>query len=98
MANEITNLVKLSFKDGSLEIESSNQDFGKAADNIDIEYIGEPVDIYFNVKYLVEPLKHINSENIQISMIGSLNPALIKPISDENYLHLIMPIKHESNA
>ncbi|MDA1021307.1 MAG: DNA polymerase III subunit beta [Cyanobacteria bacterium] len=98
MANEITNLVKLSFKEGSLEIESSNQDFGKAADNIDIEYIGEPINIYFNVKYLVEPLKHINSENIQISMIGSLNPALIKPISDENYLHLIMPIKHESNA
>lgn len=98
MANEITNLVKLSFKDGNLAIESSNQDFGKAADNIEIEFIGEPINIYFNVKYLVEALKHFDSENIQIAMLGPLNPALIKPISDENYLHLIMPIKHESNS
>ncbi len=96
MANEITNLVKLSFKEGSLVIESSNQDFGQAADNFTIEYMGDPITIFFNVKYLIEPLKHIDSEKIQIAMTGSINPALIKPISDENYIHLIMPIKHES--
>ncbi len=96
MANEITNLVKLSFKDGSLVIESSNQDFGQAADNFAIEYMGDPINIFFNVKYLIEPLKHIDSEKIQIAMTGAINPALIKPISDENYIHLIMPIKHES--
>lgn len=96
MANEITNLVKLSFKDSTLVVESSNQDFGKAADNIEIEYVGDPVDIYFNVKYLIEALKHMNSDMVQISMIAALSPALIKPIADENYLHLIMPIKHES--
>lgn len=96
MANEITNLVKLSFKDGSLAIESSNQDFGQAADNIAIEYMGEPLKIFFNVKYLIEPLKHLDSEKIQFSMLGSVNPVLLKPISDENYLHLIMPIKHEN--
>ncbi len=96
MANEITNLVKLSFKDGSLVIESSNQDFGQAADNFSIEYMGDPINIFFNVKYLIEPLKHIDSEKIQIAMTGAINPALIKPISEENYIHLIMPIKHES--
>lgn len=97
MANEITNLVKLSFTDGGLIVESSNQDFGKAADNIEIEYVGDPIDIFFNVKYLIEALKHMSSDMVQISMIASLNPALIKPIADENYLHLIMPIKHEVN-
>ncbi len=96
MANEITNLVKLSFKEGSLVIESSNQDFGKAADNINVEYMGTPITIFFNVKYLIEPLKHMDSEKIQIAMTGAINPALIKPISDENYIHLIMPIKHEN--
>lgn len=95
MANEITNLVKLSFKDDSLKIESSNQDFGQAADNINIEYMGEPLDIYFNVKYLIEPLKHLDCDRVQFSMLGSINPVLLKPISDENYIHLIMPIKHE---
>jgi len=96
MANEITNLIKLSFNEGSLTIESSNQDFGQAADNIAIEYMGEPLNIFFNVKYLIEPLKHLDCERVQFSMLGSVNPVLLKPISDENYLHLIMPIKHEN--
>ena len=96
MANEITNLVKLSFKEGSLVIESSNQDFGQAADNFSIEYMGDPINMFFNVKYLIEPLKQIDSEKIQIAMTGAISPALIKPISEENYIHLIMPIKHES--
>jgi DNA polymerase-3 subunit beta len=96
MANEITNLVKLSFTEGSLKIESSNQDFGQAADNIFIEYMGDPFTIFFNVKYLIDPLKHLDCEKVQFSMLGPVNPVLLKPISQENYIHLIMPIKHEN--
>lgn len=95
MANEITNLVKLSFDANKLSIESSNQDFGQAADSIDIEYVGDPINIFFNVKYLIEPIRSIDSDKIQFSMAGSINPVLIKPISEENYIHLVMPIKHE---
>ncbi len=95
MANEITNLVKLSFAENLLTIESKNQDFGKADDKVTIEYIGEPLEIYFNVKYLTEPLKYIDSEKIQIALTSSVNPVLIRPISQENYIHLVMPIKHE---
>ena len=96
MANEITNLVKLTFKDNKLFIESSNQDYGQAADDMPIHYEGDELSIFFNVKYLIEPIKHIDSEEIIISMSGSVNPALIKPNSPENYIHLVMPIKHDS--
>lgn len=96
MANEITNLVKLSFQDKILTIESKNQDFGKADDKISIDYIGDPIDIYFNVKYLIDPFKYMDSDKVQISLINSTSPILVKPISDENYIHLVMPIKHES--
>lgn len=95
MANEITNLVKLTFKDNKLFVESSNQDYGQAADDMPIHYDGDEVSIFFNVKYLIEPIKHIDSEEITISMSGSVNPALIKPNSSENYIHLVMPIKHD---
>lgn len=96
MANEITNLVKLSFKDGNLSIESSNRDFGQAEDSIQIEYIGEPISMFYNVRYLIEPLKCLDADRVQFSMLGAVSPALLKPISDENYIHLIMPIKHDS--
>ena len=96
MANEITNLVKLTFKENKLYIESSNQDYGQAADDMAIHYEGDPLSIFFNVKYIIEPIKHIDSEEIVISMSGAVNPALIKPNSSENYIHLVMPIKHDS--
>ena len=95
MANEITNLVKLTFKDNRLFVESSNQDFGQAADDLAIHYEGDELSIFFNVKYLIEPIKHIDAEEINISMAGSINPVLVKPNSSENYIHLVMPIKHE---
>jgi len=95
MANEITNLVKLSFNSGKLKIESSNQDFGQAADSIDIDYVGDPIVIYFNVRFLIDPIKTIDSDKIQFSMSGAINPVIVKPIASESYIHLVMPIKHE---
>jgi len=95
MANEITNLVHFNFNANTLTIKSSNLDFGGAEDTIAIEYMGEAIDIYFNVKYLIEVLKHLESERIQISMGGKLTPIVLKPISDEPFTHLIMPIKHK---
>lgn len=94
MANEITNMVKLSFGKNILEIESSNNDYGQAKEEIRIDYIGDDIKIFFNVKYLIDALKNIDSQIIQMSMISPIAAVLIKPISDENFLHLIMPIKH----
>lgn len=93
MANERTNLVTLKFDESNLYITTSNLDFGGAEDNISIEYMGEPLEIAFNVKYLIDGIKCMDSDKIQISMNEALNPALVKPISDQEYIYLIMPIK-----
>lgn len=96
MANERTNLVKMSFSESGLAIESSNMDFGGAEDKLEAEFMGDDIEIHFNVKYLVEALRNINSDNIQIAMTKPLSPAVIKPISEDKYIYLIMPIKAKS--
>ncbi len=96
MANERTNLVKLSFNENLLDIQSSNLDLGGAEDNMEVEYMGEPIDIFFNVKYMLEAIKNINSEKIQIAMTKSLSPAIIKPISEDKFIYLIMPVKSKA--
>jgi DNA polymerase-3 subunit beta len=70
-------------------------DYGGAEDTIAIEYMGDDIDIYFNVRYLIEALKCMDSDRVQISMVAKLNPVVIKPISDEQFTHLVMPIKHK---
>jgi DNA polymerase-3 subunit beta len=96
MANELTNMVKLSFSDSCLKVSSSNSDYGLAEDLINIEFMGEPIDLFFNVKYLIEALKTMDFEKIQISMLTQLSPAMIKPLSGDKYIYLVMPIKHMS--
>jgi len=32
---------------------------------------------------------------VQISMSEALNPVVIKPVSEESFIHLAMPIKHK---
>lgn len=93
MANERTNLVKLSFEENQLAIESSNLDMGGADEKIEIDFMGEPLDIFFNVKYLAEAIKTIDADKIQIAMTKSLSPAVIKPLSEGKYIYLIMPVK-----
>ena len=95
MANEITNLVHLNFATDILTIQSSNIDYGLAKDTISIEYTGEDLDIYFNVRYLIEALKCISSDQVEIRLAEKLTPIIIKPVSDEPFIHLLMPIKHK---
>lgn len=95
MANERTNLVRLSFNDNQLKINSSNLDFGGAEDDLEIEYMGDEMDIHFNVKYLIDGIRTLDSDKVQFGMNAPLNPVVVKPISDSKYIYLIMPIKHK---
>lgn len=97
MANEITNLVNLFFSENLLVIKSNNSDFGVAEDNIETEYFGESIEIQFNVKYLLESVRAFDSERIQISLCHSNGPIVIKPISNEKSMYLVMPIKQKKN-
>lgn len=92
MVNERTNMVKLSFTEGNVAIGSENSDFGEAHDNFEIEYLGDPIDISFNVKFLLEALKALDSSTVQFLMNKSDSPAILKPVSDDKYICLVMPI------
>lgn len=94
MANEITNMVKLSFKENQMTLECSNLDFGTAKETLEIcEYVGSVIEINFNVRFIMDFLKVINSENVVINMNANESPALIKPETGSEYIYVIMPLK-----
>lgn len=97
LCNERTNVVKMSFSSGRniLKIDAQSQDYGSATDEIDIEYKGDDLDITFNYKYMVEALRSIKEEQIELNMDSSLAPIIIR-ISKEvdfDYTYLIMPVQ-----
>lgn len=66
---------------------------GKVKDKFSIDMQGEPMQIAFNPKYLIEAFKNIDDEKIKISFSTPVTPAVIRPINGENYVYIILPVR-----
>ena len=100
LANERTNVVKLTFKKGSntVKLTSNSPDYGDATDEVDLEYSGEDMEIAFNYRYLSEVLRNLEPETLTLELEGPLSPLVLKTHDkvDYNYTYLIMPVQLRS--
>lgn len=87
------NVIKLSISGNHLTINSNAPDVGKLHEKIPAFIEGEDIKISFNSRYLLDVLKVIEDEEIYLQLTGSLSPGIIKPVNQDNYLHLILPIR-----
>jgi len=89
---EKANLIKLNIKENKINIKS-NSEIGNVNEEISSTTSGDNVDIAFNSRYILEGIKVIETEEIELYFMGSLNPCIIKPIGDENYTYLVLPVR-----
>ncbi|HEY0250573.1 MAG TPA: hypothetical protein VGC41_03560, partial [Kofleriaceae bacterium] len=85
--------VKLAATNEGLTITSDNPDLGEVREELDAEYNGEAIAIGFNPKYVVELLGQMACYQITISLGGELDPGLIKPLSGDEYVGVVMPMR-----
>ena len=93
MVNERTNIVRFIFGENTLFLKADTPDAGLGEDSISIEYTDEELTIAFNYRYVLDSLKIMESEKVKIGLGGSLSATLFRPVSDDDYLCLIMPIQ-----
>lgn len=93
MANERTNIVKLVLDKGNLSLAANTPDVGDSKDTMEILYDGEPLNIAFNYKYVLDALKVIESEDVRMETNGSLSPTIFKGKEENGYLCLVMPVQ-----
>ena len=69
LADQQSSVVKIKLDDTDLaSISADAQDIGNANESIPVSYSGENFDIAFNVRYLLEGLKVIASENVLLKL------------------------------
>ncbi len=80
----------MNITDGDMELKI-NSTIGSMNENIDIAKEGKDIMIGFNPKFLIDALKVIDDEEIDIYMVNPKAPCIIR---DEfnNYLYLILPV------
>lgn len=93
LANEKSKGVKLSLKENSLTITSSNPDLGDAKEEIDAEYKFDPIEIGFNARYIIECLSILDMEKVTLDLNDKLSPGLLRPEGKTDYTYIVMPMR-----
>jgi DNA polymerase-3 subunit beta len=86
--------VRLQLSDNQLKISSTNAEQEEAQEEIDIDYSHEPLDVGFNVHYLLDVLANVKTETIEWSVQPDVNAsALITLPDDDQFKYVVMPMR-----
>jgi len=97
-AREGTNVARLNIKSagelepGSVEIFAQSEETGSNETVVAATIEGVGLLIAFNVKYMREVLEVIKTPNVALETSAPNAPAVIRPVGDDNFLHVIMPM------
>jgi DNA polymerase III subunit beta len=97
-AREGSNVARLDIKSagdlepGSVEISAQSEETGSNETIVAATIDGVGLLIAFNVKYMREVLEVIKSPNVALETSAANAPGCIRPVGDDNFLHVIMPM------
>ena len=86
------NLLVLKIADGEMAIEAHSQ-IGDVYEKLEIQQEGANLNIAFNVKYLTDVVRFIDADQIEINLNNAISPCVITPLGDQDYLHLVLPVR-----
>ncbi len=70
---------------------------GDAKENIEAEVGGKELEIGFNPRYVIEALKAIDDQEVYIEFTTNISPVLVKPITTNDFIYVLLPIKLKQN-
>ncbi|EHA6096075.1 DNA polymerase III subunit beta [Staphylococcus pseudintermedius] len=88
------NVIKLSTGDTQIELSSTSPEIGTVKEEVtanDVE--GGNLKISFNSKYMMDALKAIDNEEVEVEFFGTMKPFILKQKDDDTVTQLILPIR-----
>jgi len=98
IAHESANIVKLQIaSNGESGITvSANAEIGDHVGQVEATVEGDGTSIAFNAKYLADVLERVTADQFALELEGPLAPGVFKPIGDDHYVHVVMPVRTTS--
>ena len=93
VASDKSGAVRFGIEPGVLRITSENPDVGEGAEELDVDFAGEPIEIGFNARYVLDVLSAINEDEVRLELGGQLDPGVIRPIGPTDFVGVIMPMR-----
>jgi DNA polymerase III subunit beta len=97
IARDSNNVIRLEIvnnenEPGRVEVQATSEETGASEILLDASVDGPALPIAFNVRFLREVLDVIKTPNVVIETTSNNSPGVIRPVNDENFLHVIMPM------
>ena len=93
LTNEKFKGVRLSLGPSLLKIQSSNAEQEEATEELDVDYDDAPLEIGFNVSYLLDVLANLKVDLIKAEFGDSNSSALLSLPGDDTFKYVIMPMR-----
>lgn len=93
LTNERFRGVRMVLSAGTLKLVSSNAEQEEAEELIDVDYHWEPMDIGFNVNYLIDMLSNVAIETVEVSLKDSGSSALFSFPGQDDFKYVVMPMR-----
>jgi len=84
--------VKFTLKKGALKVSASSQTL-EFEDELPADYKGNDFVIAFNPGYILDGLKAIGSDKVNVSFTTPVNPVLLEPEGEGEYKYVVMPMR-----
>jgi DNA polymerase-3 subunit beta len=75
--------VRMEFGDGVLRLSAGADDVGRAEEDLQVDFAGDPLTIAFNPTYLTDGLGSLHSERVWFGFTTPSRPAVLRPAGDD---------------
>ncbi|GLT13293.1 DNA polymerase III subunit beta [Vibrio algivorus] len=93
LSNEKFRGVRVNLSGSEMRITANNPEQEEAEENLDVNYQGEPLEIGFNVSYVLDILNTLKCQTVRMSMSDANASALVENIEDTSAMYVVMPIR-----
>ena len=93
LANEKFRGVRWVLTDGNLRIVCTNNEQEEAQEELDVDYKGEPLDIGFNISYLLDVLNNLDCDQVECAFGDANSSALITIPGSGEFKYVVMPMR-----
>lgn len=93
LSNEKYRGVRLNVSNNVLKLMANNPEQEEAEDEVEVAYVGQDIEIGFNITYLMDVLNVLDCENVKITFTNNVSSILLHDPEDNRAIYVVMPIR-----
>ncbi len=93
ISSDRSRAIKLMIEGTTLTLAASSAEHGSATEEIEVQYQGEPMEIGFNARYLLDITQQIKGDSARFVLADSGSPTIVHELGDASAIYVLMPMR-----